>query len=241
MGRILAILIAGVVSVLIGAGSANADPIVVAHRGTNQGTAAQSIGSYHSAAKVAHVLEADIRFTRDKVAVISHDSSICNRAVKKTKWKTLRRCGVVPMSSMLRVANHYNRSVSLELKTKPTKKQIRKVVKELKKYGLKRHTVIFSFNRSTINKIRKMKLGVATGINASYPVSVETAKKYGGHISIRLSSLTPSNSAKYRVPGIDLRVHTTNSDAADQKALDVGADAIVTDRAASTIAYLRNN
>ena len=102
-----------------------------------------------------------------------------------------------------------------------------------------KRTFVRSFEPSVISRFRSVGTsGIRTGLNASSVVSVASVRQAGGHLAIKLSAVDRNRVAGYQAAGIKVGVYTTDTDAEDRRALALGPDMIITDRAAQTSALI---
>lgn len=220
---------------------------IVGHRGCNEaGYKPQSYAAYMYACTYCSMLEGDMRWTKDGVIVIHHDTNLngtYDGPVSSYKWSTIRDkhtnsngTKVITLGSLLRIAQAKGKSVSLEFKINPNKDQIKKVKSELDKYGLRGRTRLFSFSLSVINEIQAVG-GLMTGINSTQPVSISTAKDAGSAVAIDIANLTAAWINSYRSNGILVQTYTLNNDTEDKKVASLGYakfDGLITDRPSRT-------
>jgi glycerophosphoryl diester phosphodiesterase len=225
-------------------------PHIVAHRGGNElGFKPQSYQAYVNACKYATMLEGDLRWTKDGVIVIHHDANLNGTykgEVNDYNWSTIRDkhtnadgSKVITLGSLLRIAQAYGKSVSLEFKINPTSTQIKKVKSELDKYGLRGRTRIFSFSSSVIDEIQAVG-GMNVGLNSTTPVSIAAARASGNAVAIDIANLTSTWVNNYKAAGVRVQTYTLNTDAEDKKALTFWSklDGVITDRPSRTKYWL---
>lgn len=150
------------------------DVELIAHRGGYDVGPEHTMKTLRKAIKLgADAIEIDVRFTKDHVPVLMHDSSLwrttdCEGKVRRMKWRELRRCEVLgedgyddePIPTLreaLRLAKQKDVRVYVHVKQSHHSSHYKKVVRELDRYGLNdgRSAVTMADTRAILSKLKK--------------------------------------------------------------------------------------
>lgn len=225
-------------------------PDVIAHRGAGAGLPSGSRAAFPAALKAgADGLEFDVRFTRDGVPVVYHDSRIDSGTngtgrISAHTYRQLMRYRLDHVSvgqryiPTLRQVLHDTGSARLliiELKTRPTASQLRAFLGALDTHRPSR-VVVESFSADTLRMVAAARPHLRRGLISWTAVPPKTVRASGTVFIPNAKAITPAYVTALRDAGVtDVYPWTVNSLPGWRQMATAGVDATMTDR---TRAYL---
>ncbi|GAA2099573.1 hypothetical protein GCM10009841_13620 [Microlunatus panaciterrae] len=137
--------------------------MIAGHRGTNKGAPESTLAAFRRAARSADILEFDVQWSEDGVAVVIHDTTLdrttdCSGPVAERTLRQLRRCDagrgerIPTFAEVLRLAKSLGRPVNPEAKGHPTAAQIRDYVRKVRHAGMLSRTTVASTYSATLRQ-----------------------------------------------------------------------------------------
>lgn len=239
------------------------DPLVAAHRGASWAAPENTLAAMQEAVDAgAAFLETDVLLTSDGVPVLMHDSAVDRtttgsglvswstldqiRALDAGSWFAPRFAGerVPTLDEFLALGAAADVRLLIEFKGEYTPEELRSSIALIHEHGLDDRVVVQSFSSITLRSLQAEAPELPRMVlTRTVPAdAVATAREYdaiGVNPPFESASRHPEYIAELHDAGLLTFVFTVD-DPADWRTLtDLGADAILTDRAAALRAWLR--
>ncbi len=249
--------------VLLPAAPAQADtscvPPPVAHRGDSARAPENTLPAFRKALALGvRRFELDVRFTSSDVPVLMHDTTVNRttngtgevsslslaqvRALDAGAWfsRKYRGTRVPTLYEVLKLARSKDASVLVELKTTPTPAQMTQLLDRVTWSSTASSVTITSFLEEAITAVQAAAPGLRTAI-IDWPRyrSPESVLQFGRTYLVNAASLTVERSARWRRAGISVRPWTVDTVQGWRRMAYDKADATVTNRPASYLAWAR--
>lgn len=217
-------------------------PVVVAHRGAVPDLPENSAGAYRAALRGgAEIVEGDVRFTADGVAVVMHDDTI-NRtttgrgAVGTMTYAALQRVRLangerVPtLHAVLRLVSTYGAHMFVEIKGAPSVARVRGMLAAVDATGAR--VTFIAFDPARLAAVRAVRPSAATAwidgpgartadeVLARAPTVIKSARE-----------LTPELVATWHAAGIGVFGSTSDTVAMWTRLAAAGVDGVLTNDA----------
>lgn len=234
-------------------------PVVVAHRGASSSHAENTLEAFDGAVKVgADVVELDVRLTADEVPVVMHDPDL-SRTTDGTGWvhertlEEIRRVDAsggrgprtcVPTLRETLQALRGRICVNLELKNmpgepsfdSPLERVAAQSVALVEELDMAKDVLLSSFNWLTIERVRDLSPGLATGFLTIAGIDPEASLMYAaskghGFVLPQAEALMGAGEGFVRsAHARGVRVGTWTVDRAEdvQRLFEMGVDAVAT-------------
>lgn len=228
----LGLLVAAFAVFLPTPGSATASdactvPQVVAHRGgwADVGRTEDTVGAYHKAhAYGINEWETDIRFDRNGIPYLMHDSPI-DRTTNGSGWAssvdiattTVRmndgtRLADQTLDRLLSYASRYGATVAIEPKVIATQTQVKRVLALLDKYAMRNRVLLDSFHTANLAPFKNVAPDLAYSLVSTTAVSPATAAAVGPILNISNNALTEQLVDAYHAAPYNLKVYAWTVD-----------------------------
>lgn len=224
-------------------------PAVVAHRGATDAPENTLAGLRNSVRAGATTVELDVRWTRGRIPVVLHDSTVDRTtdgtgAVARLSLSQLRqyRIDVGPdaaryaetVPTLYRALEAARDSGAqrylVELKGAPDADRIARVLARFDRLGIRSQVVVQSFAPATLDRVRAAAPDLATALIGRDRVTPETARAHGTHAVLRADLLDPAYVAAMHEAGVRVLAYTPNTEQAWSVVREAGADEVITDR-----------
>ncbi|MCX7794274.1 MAG: glycerophosphodiester phosphodiesterase [Thermodesulfovibrionales bacterium] len=210
----------------------------IGHRGACAYEIENTIESFRKAIELgANAIEFDVRMTKDKKLVLSHDDSLkrvygIDQKIAETTLKELKNLTkgkICTLKEALDFIDDKVNKILIELKEKGCESQ---VIKEITKHKLIERTIIISFSEEILSKVREINQKIETGlIYARHKNPISSA------LSLKAQYLLPlyrfihtKNVEDAHKKNLKLIVWTINTKEEAEKYISKGVDGIATDR-----------
>lgn len=240
-------------------------PLVIAHRGASAAYPEHSRAAYERALKDgADGLECDVRLSRDGHLVLMHDRTLDRTSdrrgpVSQLSLAQLREVdfggeGILTLDELIDIAEAAARPVRLLVETKHPNRYGRAVEQRLlallRKRGLDRprdeHQVrvtVMSFSPLAVRRVRAMAPSLPrVQLMDLIPPGLKPSRlPFGARIAgpgLELVRRRPDLVRRLKARGNEVYVWTVNSESDVDMMLDLGVDAIITDRPGEVREYL---
>jgi glycerophosphoryl diester phosphodiesterase len=237
-------ILAAFTSSAASAASYTNNPRVVAHRtgGAPENTVAGArIGMKHSS-----FLETDVQFSSDNVPVLHHDSTLDRMTngtgpISSKTWAQITTYRMAngqrpnSLGDILRhvVAPNPGLTLMIEVKdTTPSAAQVARLWRDINVFGAGKRIVIASFSLDAIKRMKASNppAGIRWALNDSGAlVAPATVDAVCGFYVAKFTDITAAQVAAYRNAGLYVIVYTANAETAMQRAIDLRANAVLTD------------
>lgn len=200
-------------------------PQVMAHRGGwgDVGRTENTVGAYvKTHAYGLDEWETDIRFDRNGIPFLMHDSTI-DRTTNGTGYAsavnvattTVKMNDGYPLSGqtldrLLSYASRYGATVAIEPKVVATSSQVTRVLGLLDKYGMRDRVLINSFYTANLAPFKKAAPDLTYSLVTTTVVSPATAAAVGPILNILNSVLTEQLVADYHAAGVRVYAWTVD-------------------------------
>jgi glycerophosphoryl diester phosphodiesterase len=196
-------------------------------------------------------LEFDVRFSSDGIPVIIHDASLKRttngggqvrarssaeiRKLDAGMWFDPRYAGerVPTLDEVLKLGSRVRLNIEIKSKSAPARQAAEAVWSRVQEAGLESRTLISSFDLNILKALRELDAGAALGfpwqIGMRDPVRRATTLKCSMML-FEVGGLSEKKVRRCREVGIDVWVYTVNEPDEMRRVLDLGIDALITDR-----------
>lgn len=242
------------IAVVVAALTATAQPMLVGHRGSQFGVESTEEAFRNGAARGYHYLETDIKVTRDKRFVLSHDDNttrlggkltIASSSLEELQQETLTqtRGGVtytgriMSLEEMLNLCEELDVKPVLELKwatgvNSNDCSNIPLLIEKIEYYGFRNKCIILTSMKPCLEYIRAnypdIELQFLTG--EFWASHFDWCVEKGIDADIQAGFFDQSTVEKYHRAGLKVNMWTTNDEAGYRKYAEWGCDFITTDR-----------
>jgi len=239
----------------------------IGHRGFPTAAPENTLESFERAIEAgADMVEFDVALTKDGVPVVIHDAKVGRTTdgkgtVSEMDWEELRKLDagrwfsrefagerIPSLEEVLELTAH-RISLNVEIKEEAVTKAVdggveAKVVQTLEKFGLVEFTVVSSFSRLAIERVKKLAPTQSTALllprAPAKGVRAILAPHGADALHVSTSGLTEKLVKEARAEGIPLRIYTVNGGPQMREYLDWGVDGIFTDRIDQLVAVLKS-
>ena len=207
-------------------------PTIVAHRANGFGALENTLPAFRGLAQsgIAGV-EFDVWLTQDRQPVVHHDADIAVGGRRLNIMKTPRHALPEAIPNLGDVLNLVRGLPFVNVEIKPMPHDLHRIMPYLKGDNV----CVSSFRWPTLRELRRrspaMRLGLLVPELYAIATVIDTAKALSCealHLSLR--QLRPSWCAAAAQAGIAVRVYTANRVLDWQRCMELGVDAIMTDR-----------
>ena len=234
---------------------------IVGHRGIAGLAPENSLASFREAIRIGvDWLEFDVRFTSDGYPVVMHDGSLKRTSngrgmLRSRSLAELRKldCGswygerwsgerIPTLEEVLKLGSKVRLNVEVKARCAPAKHAAQAVWSRIQDAGLEDRTLISSFDLNVLRAVRDMDASAALGfpwqIGLRDPVRRALALKCRMML-FEVSSLSEKKVRRCREEGLEVWVYTVNDLEEMRRVLDLGIDALITDRPDLLVGLLR--
>lgn len=231
----------------------------VAHRGDSERAPENTLPAYRKALRLGVTrLELDVRFTVDDVPVLMHDPTVDRttdgqgpvsamtlsqvRALDAGSWFSSAFAGVrVPtLYQVLKYGRSRGATFLVELKTRPTPRQMRIVLARFRWLEMTERVRVTSFDEQTILDVRAAQPGLRTALidNPLYR-SPDSVLQYGRTYLVNYASVTQDRARTWQQAGIEIRPWTVDSWRAWRRMAYDRSGPVITNRPKTYLAWAR--
>jgi glycerophosphoryl diester phosphodiesterase len=225
---------------------------IVGHRGLAGLAPENTLASFREAVRIgADWLEFDVRFSSDGHPVIIHDGSLKRtssgrgpvrgrslaelRKLDAGSWFDERFAGekIPTLEEVFKLGSRVRLNVEIKARSAPARHAAQAVWSRIQESGLEDRTLISSFDLNILRALRELDPTVALGfpwqIGLRDPVRRALALKCKMML-FEVSGLSEKKVRRCREVGLAVWVYTVNEPEEMRRVLDLGIDALITDR-----------
>lgn len=226
--------------------------LIVGHRGAAGVAPENTLASFREAVRAgADWLEFDVRFTSDDIPVIIHDGSLkrtCSgrgpvrshtlaemRRLDAGSWYDHRFAGekIPTLDEVLKLGSRVRLNIEIKARSAPARQAAQAVWSRVQEAGLEDRILISSFDSNILRALRdldsRVPLGFPWKIGLRDPVRRAVSLK-ARMMLFDIPGLSEKKVRRCRDAGLDVWVYTVNDPEEMRRVMDLGIEAIITDR-----------
>lgn len=226
--------------------------LIVGHRGAAGVAPENTLASFREAIRAgADWLEFDIRVTNDGIPIVIHDSTLtrtCNGRgpVRSRSLAELRRLDaglwygdgfsgerIPTLDEVLKLGSRIRLNIEIKARCAPAKQVAQAVWSRVQEAGLEDRVLISSFDPIILRALRsldsRIMLGFPWKIGLRDPVRRAVSLK-AKMMLFDIAGLSEKKVRRCREAGLDVWVYTVNDPEEMRRVMDLGIEAIITDR-----------
>lgn len=235
--------------------SATCRPVAIAHRGLSAGMPENTLRAFRKALRTgARVLETDIRFTSDGVAVLMHDPTVDRTTdghgrVASLTYRQVSRLDAgdgarVPrLKGLVALAHRRGARLLAELKApRADRREVRTALHLIRSGGMGPRTTVQSFSRANVVRVHRMAPRMRTALIIGQHGRLQVPDHRGIDAVVpQRSRVTRNRVRRWHRAGLDVYAWTANRRAAWRRLDRAGVDAVITNRPRAYLHWARRS
>lgn len=225
--------------------------MITAHRGYSEKYPENTIPAFKGAVEIgADCIELDVQQTKDGRIIVMHDSNLkrtcgVNLNIWETDYEDIRYLDAgswfdeayhgTPVPTLEEVLKYCKGKIRLNIELKPTGHETdfeKNVLDIIEKYHMERSCYVSSMKYECLEKVKEINPKIKTIYITSVSLGNFTVMEAADGYSVEAMMLTQQFINKAHRAGKEIHVWTVNSEESMERVLDMGVDAIITDKPA---------
>lgn len=222
---------------------------ISAHRGASRYAPENTLAAFEKAKELgADWIELDVQQTKDRVLIISHDTSLKrvtgkNVKIADTNYEDIKNLDagsffdpsysgekIPTISQVLDFAKKADIKLIIEIKAQKSDVDLEKdLVHQIKQYNFQDHCCISSFSADSLKKVKSLDPSIKTLQLLSFALGDVAKLDYADYFGIEEGSITKRLCSLVHEQNKEIFVWTVNHRENMEKMIELGADNLITD------------